>query len=84
MSQVHRVIAVMAVSLLVLPGPVTAAITYAAMWLIDAPSEALGALYSLFVTAQVVGGAAAYFWAARRSLRSAADDPEDVLVATQG
>ena len=54
----------------ILIAPLTASITYAAMWLIGLPNAALDGLYWLFVMAQVIGGAAAYLWAVRRSLRS--------------
>jgi hypothetical protein len=56
--------------------PVTAATTYAAMWLISLPDAALGAGYWLLIVAQVVGGAIAYVWAGKRSLETRTNDPD--------
>jgi len=68
----------------VLLAPASAAITYAATWLIDAPEAALGAGYWLFAMAQVVGGVLAYLWAARRSFKTEGDDREAVRIPAHG
>lgn len=68
----------------ILPMPVMAAATYGAVWAIDPGESASVIVYWVLVTGQVLGGAAAYVWAARRALRrNLSASPEDDVVLSR-
>jgi len=65
--------------------PLAAAATYAAIWATGVSSAISGTLYWVFVVAQVLGGSAAYIWAARRAFTSQRHtDADQDLVTISG
>lgn len=65
--------------------PLAAATTYGAIWASGVSSTISGTVYWAFIVAQILGGGAAYIWAARRSFKTEQRvGSDEELVTTSG